>query len=350
MRQGTFYFIEPYTPLIAAAADGHAETVDFLLKAGANIEAAHNDGGTALYCAVAAGHPDALKVLMEAGAKLEVTNGGGQTPIMIACWNPHESTGKLECVSLLIEAGAKLESTDHSGKTPLMAAADGNPKAISLLLDAGAEIEARNIIEMGESALWIACRRGRLDCVRVLLEAGADIEAMDKNGQTPLFACCIGKEQYHWGLALYPSCIEELIASGANMEHQNQYGTPLMVACRNKMSACASVLISSGSNVNARGNDSTVGLGRYRKAKTLIIKMRDAIFHMTDDKKKKRLSQMDYPDVDILEFGIEQCHMFGATHKALSAVADEQLSDVLINQMLEFACPLEFLKMFASTI
>jgi len=57
------------TPLIYAAAEGHADVVRLLLSAGANKEAEDHWGHTALQVAKENHHPGIVKLLLDAGAK-----------------------------------------------------------------------------------------------------------------------------------------------------------------------------------------------------------------------------------------------------------------------------------------
>ena len=58
-----------FTPLMAAASGGHADTVKSLLAAKADVNAAQKSGDTALKLATAAGHADVAQLLKDAGAK-----------------------------------------------------------------------------------------------------------------------------------------------------------------------------------------------------------------------------------------------------------------------------------------
>jgi ankyrin repeat domain-containing protein 17 len=51
-----------------AAQYGHADVVDFLIAAGANVHAILTDGATALYFALRHGHAEVVQKLRAAGA------------------------------------------------------------------------------------------------------------------------------------------------------------------------------------------------------------------------------------------------------------------------------------------
>ena len=73
------------TPLISAAARGHATVVEALVQAGAAIDARDNRGATAAWWASASSQRDALAVLVDAGADLTVPDvREGTTPLEAA--------------------------------------------------------------------------------------------------------------------------------------------------------------------------------------------------------------------------------------------------------------------------
>jgi ankyrin repeat protein len=56
------------TPLLTAADSGHADVVDILIAAGANVNATRTGGATALSLALAEGHAEVEQKLRAAGA------------------------------------------------------------------------------------------------------------------------------------------------------------------------------------------------------------------------------------------------------------------------------------------
>jgi uncharacterized protein len=72
------------TPLLQAAAEGHAPAVRMLVAAGADANLASNEGWTPLHKAVANGHPDVVQILLAAGASVLAKHVSGATPMSIA--------------------------------------------------------------------------------------------------------------------------------------------------------------------------------------------------------------------------------------------------------------------------
>ncbi|MFM7135004.1 MAG: ankyrin repeat domain-containing protein, partial [Planctomycetota bacterium] len=63
---------------------GAAEVVVLLLKAGAEVNAKDNKGGTPLHRAAGRGHAKVVAVLLKAGANPRATDGEGRTPHSVA--------------------------------------------------------------------------------------------------------------------------------------------------------------------------------------------------------------------------------------------------------------------------
>jgi hypothetical protein len=99
----------PYhgTALIAAAHLGHAEVVRTLIAAGAPLDHVNNLGWTALIESIVLGnggrnHTDTLDALVKAGANMNLADREGATPLTLA-----KARGYAEMVWILKAAGAK---------------------------------------------------------------------------------------------------------------------------------------------------------------------------------------------------------------------------------------------------
>jgi len=95
------------TALIAAAHLGHAEVVRTLIKAGAPLDHVNNLGWTALIESIVLGdggarHADTLNALVAAGANVNLADRNQQTPLTLA-----RRRGYTEMVRMLERAGAR---------------------------------------------------------------------------------------------------------------------------------------------------------------------------------------------------------------------------------------------------
>ncbi len=159
------------SPLVDAASRGDIQTVQQMLRAGADVSAAQGDGMTALHWAADRGDTELAEMLIFAGANLEAgTRIGHYTALHIAT-----RRGRIGVANALISAGADVTaSTTNSGVLPIhLAAASGNADLTAVLLRAGADV---NAIEgaWGQTPLVFASAANRIEVMNVLLDAGAD--------------------------------------------------------------------------------------------------------------------------------------------------------------------------------
>ena len=78
---------EGLTPLMIAAASGHAACIEALAARGANVAAATDCGLTALMLASATGSVGCVTSLLAFGADLRAVNGAGWTALRFAVHN-----------------------------------------------------------------------------------------------------------------------------------------------------------------------------------------------------------------------------------------------------------------------
>lgn len=122
-------------PIALASTTGDLENVKLLLANGA-------EAGRGLADAVMFGYPDVVRTLIQAGAKADLTESTG---INLLHWAV--ITGRPAVIADLVKAGADLNGMDDFGFTPLMYAATidfGNAEAVKELLKAGADRSVRN--------------------------------------------------------------------------------------------------------------------------------------------------------------------------------------------------------------
>ena len=193
------------TPLSLAATNGNPAIARALLKAGANPNAPGPDGETVLMTAARAGNADVVNALIERGVNLNATETWqGQTALM---WAAAENHGAV--IKALGAHGAELNARSKElsfpdyryetngmavfqlpkgGWTALMYAARQNAmEAVSALADVHADLNATTKQE-GTTALQIAIINIHYDLANLLLERGADPNVVDASGMTALYA------------------------------------------------------------------------------------------------------------------------------------------------------------------
>ena len=138
----------------------------------ADVNTREIDGTTALHWAVRSDDRESVQLLLRAGAQPNVSNRYGVTPLSLAATN-----GNPELVKLLLESGADPNTASPEGETALMTAAHaGNPASVVALLDHGADVNATEHW-FNETALMWAAAENHAEVTRTLIDHGADINA-----------------------------------------------------------------------------------------------------------------------------------------------------------------------------
>ncbi len=155
-----------------AAMMGNTARVRELVAADPGLVAAHSrDGWTALHLAAFFGQTETAEFLLEAGAAVDArsTNAMANQPLHAAV------AGRAnEVARVLLSRGAPVNATQHGGWTPLQGAAQsGNVELVRILIGAGADVSAR--ADNQQRALDLALTRGHQEVVNVLEEYGASL-------------------------------------------------------------------------------------------------------------------------------------------------------------------------------
>lgn len=110
------------TPLLLAAEQGQLEIAEYLLEAGADVDATTSVGSgevTPLRYAIAREDYLMVDLFVQNGADVNRANAQGWTPIMTAA-----RVGNREIMELLIDAGADIRVRTSDGLTPLRIASN----------------------------------------------------------------------------------------------------------------------------------------------------------------------------------------------------------------------------------
>ncbi len=125
------YADDGFQPLGLACFFGHFETAEYLVKAGAMVNSPSRNGlnVTPLQSAAAGGHLEIVQMLLKNGANPNVRETGGFTPLHAASEN-----GDVEMIHALILAGADLHAKSADGRLPLdLAQANSHTDAVKIL-------------------------------------------------------------------------------------------------------------------------------------------------------------------------------------------------------------------------
>jgi ankyrin repeat protein len=260
-----------FSALLFAAQQGDIETATALLAAGASIEDATEEDGTALVIAIASGHQDFALWLIDKGANPNAHDGNGITalhytlhtgllnlagmrdapsdrfgwnrpnlPVVMKALLAHGADPNARvkhCWPFVVNdfIGRTTDEThqvDMTGATAfLLAAASGDAAAMRVLKEAGADVKATNI--EGVNAVVLAAGLGTelkkgnekryLEAAKVAVEYGVDVNGKhEQDGRTALHAAVVQG---------WPEMIRFLVASGVKIDAKDMWGqTPLTIA------------------------------------------------------------------------------------------------------------------------
>ena len=177
--------------LLKAAGSGHAKIVDLLLKSGANIDIADNNGFTALHEAVFKAHKQCVDLLMDKGADVNIGDKNGLTILHSAAYMGHYT-----CVKTLLKAGVNVNVTNEMNGTAIFEAArKGHYRGMDMLIDAGADVNNKN--SRGIAPLHMTAWYHYDQCTDLLLQAGADVNVVDNLGNTVSIAALLSPNQHN---------------------------------------------------------------------------------------------------------------------------------------------------------
>ncbi len=213
-------------PLHVAAEAGKFDSVDLLLKRGANPNAREQlHQQTPLHFAVNSDDFECIERLLDAGANVNAKDSRGETPVFYC--------KSLRVIELLKTCEADLDVISKRGQYPFeyCAAYIQSVEIMQFWIEHG--IEINHVPDFGWPALNAITgmtygpegspdRKNDIRLLNLLLEHGANPSLCDKAGDPPLYAACL-----NWHTHL----VERLLESGASPNQQNRSGdTPLHAA------------------------------------------------------------------------------------------------------------------------
>ena len=244
--------INGYTPLILAAQRGDAETVKVLVdslkdqgKRKKALKKTYDWGRTVLHIAAKSGHAEVVGILTKAGADVNVKDINGYTPLILAARVGDAKTVEALVDSLKDQGKRKkaLKKTYDWGRTALHIAAEmGHAEVVGILIDAKADVNKKN--RNWYTPLHYAAGEGHAEVVELLIDAKADVNAKDDDKWTPLHcATCKGDK----------TTVELLIKKKADVHAKNvDKSTPLHYAAGEGHTDVIGILIKEGAKVNTK--------------------------------------------------------------------------------------------------
>ena len=225
------------------------ETVEVLIKQGADVNAKNDFGETPLHTAARNNTHEVAEVLLKHGTEVNVKNKYSNTPLHYAV----REYGR-ETVELLLKYGADVNARGNLDETPLHRALGTHFSAV---------IQSRNYSkrknEEFRSKAEIAFR-----ILELLLKYGADVSMKNNLGRTPLHSSILYDTSYETKIV---EMAEVLLKRGADPNTKDKDGrTPLHTGAyhtHNQTSVeTAEVLLKHGADPNAKDKDGRTPLHR----------------------------------------------------------------------------------------
>jgi ankyrin repeat protein len=159
--------------LMEAVLNDNYDETEKLIKAGADINAMHEDQELPILISIENENNDISGLLIDNGADI---NAKGHyyiyyevSPLMAAV---HKEN--MEIVNILLSSGADVNARDSRFRTALMYAADeGNPELVKLLCKSGADINMRS--RENENAFTLAVYKGDIAAVKYITDYGMNL-------------------------------------------------------------------------------------------------------------------------------------------------------------------------------
>ncbi|KIL90294.1 hypothetical protein FAVG1_06024 [Fusarium avenaceum] len=262
--------------LSLASANSDLQTMECLLKKGANPDSCANHGWPILCIAASLDHEAVVEILLKNGARVDwVTANGSQVlhhttkksifevlfrhgadihargPEGFTClFTTIERSAPLDTVEFLLNHGADIKARDDRGNTCLHLAMykASDPFSIAkLLLQNGVIVNGRNY--RGETCLHVL--RHRFDSVpdveqlfQLLYRHGADFNIRDDRGNTPLHLIRLNTEWTNFAPLIKQP--------GLDLNARNLRGkTPLHYVALERQLNIAALLVNGGADVNS---------------------------------------------------------------------------------------------------
>lgn len=348
-----------YSPLIIASAHGHVDAVEYLVKAGSDVDAVHDNKVTALMYGAAHGHIDVMKVLIKKGkASLDAKHTNGGTALLEAA-----SGGKYDAMKLLVDSGATFDYFDDDGVSPLMAiASQGDVDGQTVIIEALKKLKTpeeltEHINELsysGGSSVMFAAAGGHLECAKQLMEYGADIVKIARAGEgyeerlaQMIAEGQVQEEEPHVDgvTALhvaaqggYLDMVNMLLEAGADVSHlDDAKRSALVLAVQGNHGEVASVLVAAGSDPNVPYVDDE-GESHNLLFDAIVVENEDfalsliekgADIYYKDEKKVTTLLQASHRGLDKIVKALLESHASNGKDGLINDVSEDGITALI---------------------
>lgn len=224
--------------LMMAAKSESSQVCSYLIEKGITVDAQNNKGETALFYALNNEARSVFDLLISKGAKMDHISLEGNSLLLKAAILGQEGT-----INYLISHGANILLANKEGKTAFQYIVEDahafsyNESLQDIFIAAGADLNTRD--GSGETLLFKAIERGKLERIQFLLSRGADANTQDHKGERP---SCNKSE-----------VIKLLIEKGADLNAIDDWDdTYLCTAIKQNDLELAHFLVNRGIDVNMR--------------------------------------------------------------------------------------------------
>ncbi|CAB0039290.1 unnamed protein product [Trichogramma brassicae] len=252
--------VDGKTPLHFAIHYGNANLVEFLLRRGADLNLADEDGRTYLHyvCAKDNDEIDMARLIFEIADEqhrqvrvVDAQSNFGEIPLHLALCK-----GNAGVAELLLRRGADPNLANSEGDTALHAFCKGNnpdPDLTEMLFDPSHDeyrtvlIDAQN--GNGATPLHYALLFGFWEVAKLLMKSGANMNLASKKGFTPLHIVCIDDFDDKWVKLFFEMCDEfnRLVLVDAK---DNEGLTPLQWVVAYLLPNAVDVLLNRGADLS----------------------------------------------------------------------------------------------------
>lgn len=208
------------TPLNLATGSSGTKTLELLIRNGADLKLKDNDGRNPLFNAIIGVNFKSVKLLLDYGVSVDDQDNENYTPLAIAS-KTNQNESHLKICEKLLKKGADVLCQDINNRTPLHHLVErANVKMVRLFLKFKADVNAKD--DFFENPLYRTLKGDNVEVFKLLLDSGSDVETINKDNLTLLHTGCKS------GCSL--EIIESLLKKGLDTNALDKYGrTPLMV-------------------------------------------------------------------------------------------------------------------------